>query len=223
MSNNSSKNNQTRHSKVNNSNKTNEQTESKTNNNQNANNSQNLNAKNHQQNSNILKPKTSNQTHEKKSTKKQNIITALIIFGLTFLAALLGKILGGKMVEGRINPPLYPPDWVFSVAWAILYVVIAIATYLAFKSCHNKENRKCTMIWYAVHLFFNLFWPLFYFRLDMLIVSTIILLFMVITAIVLTFKYFKINITAGTLFSIYTLWLLYAMYLNLALTLLNVA
>lgn len=167
-----------------------------------------------------------NETHQpqpKKDDKKKNIISACVIFGVTFLVAILGTVLGGKMVDGRTNPPAYPPEILFPIAWSILYILIALATFLVYKNSHDKEKRKCDMVWYLVHLFFNLFWPMFFFRLDMLIVSTIWLLFMVITAIVLTFKYFKNNLVSGTLFTIYTLWLLYAMYLNLGITLLNVA
>ena len=162
------------------------------------------------------------QNQPKKHQQKSFVVPAIIIFSLTFLVAILSKILGGKMVEGRTNPPAYPPDWLFSVAWAILYVLIAFATFIVYKNTLDKNKRKCRMIWYCIHLFFNLFWPLFYFRLDQLIISCFILLSMVITAIVLTFKYFKNNLLSGTLFTIYTLWLLYAMYLNLGITLINI-
>ena len=203
MENKNSKNNQVRQAKVSNQNQTN---------------NKDLVDQTAQQNIN----NKSNTQKQKPANNKKTIITAIIIFGLTFLVALLGKLLGGKMIEGRINPPAYPPDRVFFVVWAILYVLIALATFIFYKNNHDTKKRNCALIWYGVHLFFNLFWPLFYFRLDMLIVSCFILLAMVITAIVLTFKYFRNNLISGWLFTIYTLWLLYAMYLNLAITLLNV-
>ena len=125
------------------------------------------------------------------------------------------------MRDGRINPPAYPPEWLFPVMWGILYVLIGIASFLVYKVSTDPNKQKCNMIWYGVHLFINMFWPLFYFRLDTLIVSSIWLLFMVITAIVLTYKYYKSNLISGTIFTFYTLWLLYALYLNIAIAMLN--
>jgi len=162
-----------------------------------------------------------NKSKKETKNKHNKLITILIIFGVTFLVAILGTVMGGKMIEGRTNPPAYPPNWLFPVAWGILYVLIALATYLAYMNAHNTEKRNLLMVWYGIHLFFNLFWPLFYFRLDLLIVSCFILLAMIITSIVITFKYFRTHLTSGWLFTIYTLWLLYAMYLNLGITLLN--
>ena len=112
------------------------------------------------------------------------------------------------MRDGRINPPAYPPEWLFPVMWGILYVAIGIASFLVYKISTDPKKQKCNMFWYGIHLFINMFWPLFYFRLDTLIDSSIWLLFMVITAIVLTYKYFKSNLISGTIFTFYTLWLL---------------
>ena len=161
-------------------------------------------------------------TSKHKNNKRTTIITILIIFGVTLLVAILGTILGGKMVEDRTLPPLYPPALLFSIVWGVFYVLIALATYLSYSNSHDIKKRNCTLIWYGIHLFFNLFWPLFYFRLDLLIVSCFILLSMVITSIVLTFKHLRTNLIAGLIFTFYSLWLLFAMYLNLGITLLNV-
>jgi len=198
-------------------------------NNSNLNTSKHNNAENNNQNTEkdlIGLEKTQNNTElnvnsTSKISKKHNFLTAFIIIGITLLVAILGSLLGGKKVDGRTNPPLYPPEWLFPIMWGILYIIIAIASLIVYR-ISDKEKRKENMIWYGIHLFFNLFWPMFYFRLDQLIVSTIWLLFMVITAIILTYKYFKSNLISGTIFTFYTLWLLYAMYLNLSITLLNI-
>lgn len=216
MENRNSKNNQIRHAKVNN---------------QKIQNQLNNSAIKTEANIKQIKNATPQETQQankkplntkKEDNKKSKIITACIIFGLTFLVAILGTIMGGKMANGRINPPAYPPNWLFPIAWGILYILIALATYIFYQNKHDQNKRKCAMIWYGVHLFFNLFWPLFYSRLDQLIISCFILLSMVITSIVLTFKYFKNNLISGWIFTFYTLWLLYAMYLNLGITLLNI-
>ena len=125
------------------------------------------------------------------------------------------------MREGYIKPPAYPPDLLFSIIWPILYIMIGIASYIAFKSVEENKKRKDDVIWYSIHLFFNFLWPLFYFRLNLLIFSCIWLLFNVISSIIVTYRYYRANLCSGILFTIYTLWLIFALYLSLGITMLN--
>lgn len=174
-------------------------------------------------------PNNSQSKNEKQQTlshsmsKKRKAITAIIIIGGTLIIGILAAIIGGKMREGYQKPPAYPPDWLFSIIWPILYIMIGISAYLAFISSRSKQKRTCDMSWYGIHLFFNFLWPLFYFRLNLLIFSCIWLLFNVISAIIVTYKFFKARTCSGTIFTIYTLWLLYALYLSLGITMLNIS
>ena len=163
--------------------------------------------------------------NDKPKTRNDNVrhaIGAIILIGTTLIVGGLASLLGGRMQDGLTKPPAFPPDWLFPVMWSIFYVAIGIAAYLAYFSVKDKKKRTCDLICYGIHLFFNMFWSLFYFRLNMLIFATIWLAFVVITAIILTFRYYKANLASGIIFTAYTLWLLYAMYLALGITILNV-
>lgn len=163
--------------------------------------------------------------NDKPKTRNDNVrhaIGAIILIGTTLIVGGLASLLGGRMQDGLTKPPAFPPDWLFPVMWSIFYVAIGVAAYLAYFSVKDKKKRTCDLICYGIHLFFNLFWSLFYFRLNMLIFATIWLAFVVITAIILTFRYYKANLASGIIFTAYTLWLLYAMYLALGITILNV-
>lgn len=157
------------------------------------------------------------------STKKMRIgMAILIFFGSTLVVGVVATLLGGKLNEAYTKPPLYAPDWVFPVAWTILYIAIATAAFLANINIHDKKKKTCDGIWYGIHLFFNVLWPLFYFRLNLLVFSAVWLGITAITAIILTYKFYKSHIASGIIFTIYTLWLLYALYLNIAIAMLNV-
>lgn len=163
--------------------------------------------------------------NDKPKTRNDNVrhaIGAIILIGTTLIVGGLASLLGGRMQDGLTKPPAFPPDWLFPVMWSIFYVAIGIAAYLAYFSVKDKKKRTCDLICYGIHLFFNMFWSLFYFRLNMLIFATIWLAFVVITAIIVTFRYYKANLASGIIFTAYTLWLLYAMYLALGITILNV-
>jgi len=155
------------------------------------------------------------------ASKTKKGLGALIIIGSTILVGIIATLLGGRMREGYIKPPAYPPDWVFPVVWSIFYIAIGIAAFIAYFSVNDNKKQMGDMIAFGVHMFFNLLWPLFYFRLNLLIFSTIWLAFMIITAIVVTYRFIKANLGAGIVWIIYTLWLMYAMYLSLGITILN--
>lgn len=163
--------------------------------------------------------------NDKPKTRNDNVrhaIGAIILIGTTLIVGGLASLLGGRMQDGLTKPPAFPPDWLFPVMWSIFYVAIGVAAYLAYFSVKDKKKRTCDLICYGIHLFFNMFWSLFYFRLNMLIFATIWLAFVVITAIIVTFRYYKANLASGIIFTAYTLWLLYAMYLALGIAILNV-
>lgn len=153
---------------------------------------------------------------------KVNWIAALCIIGGTIVVGIIATLLGGKMNEAYIPPPAYPPEWVFPVAWSIFYIAIGVAMFLSYVTIKDKKTRLINIIIYSTHLFFNILWTLFYFRLNLLIFSCIWLAFVVISAIVVTYRFYKEHIASGIIFTIYTMWLLYAMYLNLAITIINV-
>ena len=151
-------------------------------------------------------------------------IDALIFIGGTILLGGLASLLGGKMFhfEGYTMPPATVPKIVFPFAWAIIYVAIAVSTFLMWRDKEIKENdRKLNLIFYFIHMFFNVLWPLFFFRLDLPIFAAIWLFLNIVTALIVTYRYFVANLPAGIIFTIYTIWLIYAMYLNLGLVLIN--
>ena len=85
----------------------------------------------------------------------------------------------------------------------------------------KEQDRKLNLILVFIHMFFNILWPLFFFRLDWAIFSVIWLILMIASACIVMYRYFYTNLPAGIIFNIYTLWLIYALYLNLGLVLIN--
>ena len=165
-------------------------------------------------NAQISRPKT-------KNDKVRHAVGAIILIGSTLVVGGLAALLGGQMQDGLEKPPAYPPDWLFPVMWSIFYIAIGIAAYLAYFSVKDKKQRITDLVFYGIHLFFNLFWSMFFFRLNMMIFATVWLAFVLITAIIVTYRYYKANLASGIIFTAYSLWLLFAMYLSLATTIIN--
>lgn len=170
-------------------------------------------------------------SHETKSNHSNKIfikhiwwIDALIFIGGTLLLGGIATLLGGKMFnfQNYEMPPFTVPKIVFPIAWSIIYIAIGVSTFLMWRDKEIKEkDRKLNLILFCVHMFLNILWPLFFFRLDWAIFSTIWLILMIASACVVMYRYFYCNLPAGIIFNIYTLWLIYALYLNLGLVLIN--
>ncbi len=147
----------------------------------------------------------------------------LFILGTIALGG-LATLLGGQMFnfQNYKMPPGTVPKIVFPIAWSIIYIAIGVSTFLMWRDKEIKtSDRKINLILYFIHMFFNVLWPLWFFRLDLPIVACVWLVLTVISATIVMYRYFSCNLPAGLIFSIYTLWLLYALYLNLGLVLIN--
>lgn len=175
-----------------------------------------------------------NQTNDFTDTKQRRItkrntptdtwLWAIIIIGGVLLAGGLATLLGGQMFNFRAHtlPQGVVPKIVFPIAWAAIYIMLGVSAFLAFLSPNqNAQTRRGDIIWFSINLFFNIMWPLFFFRLDLLIISTVICGIVLVTSIITNYRFYYRNLAAGILYSIYTLWLMYAFYLNLGICLLN--
>ena len=151
-------------------------------------------------------------------------IDALLFIGGTILLGGLSTLLGGKMFnfQNYKMPPGTAPKILFPILWTIIYIAIGVSTFLMWRDKEIKsKDRKINLILYFIHMFFNVLWPLFFFRLNFPIFSCIWLIFVVASACIVMYRYFYCNLASGIIFNIYTLWLIYAMYLNLGLVLIN--
>ena len=170
-----------------------------------------------------------NQNIDKNNDKNKNIshewwVDALLFIGGTIFLGGIATLLGGKMFnfQNYEMPPATVPKKVFPFAWSIIYIAIGVSTFLMWRDKEIKpKDRKLNLILYFIHMFFNVLWPLFFFRLDLPIFSVIWLIIMIGTACACMYRYFVCNLPAGIIFNLYTLWLIYAFYLNLGLVLIN--
>ena len=151
-------------------------------------------------------------------------IDALLFIVGTIALGGLASLLGGKMFhfENYQMPPGTVPKIVFPIAWAIIYIAIGVSSFLMWRDKDLKSNtRKLNLTLYYIHMFFNRLWPLFFFRLDLPIFAVVWIILTLASALIVMYRYFVCNLPAGIIFSIYCVWLIYALYLNLGLVLIN--
>ncbi len=146
---------------------------------------------------------------------------ALAAFGLAaFVAAAIGG-LGVAGTSGEYNgleqPAWAPPSWLFGPVWTVLYVMIAVAGWLAWQ----RAGFTRPLWFYAAQLVLNAIWTPLFFGAGQygLAFADIAVLWVLIGATVLTF--WRVHRGAALLLLPYWAWVTYASALNLAIWQLN--
>lgn len=117
-----------------------------------------------------------------------------------------------------VKPPLSPPGIVFPIVWTILYILMGISYFIATKD--NEDNKELDQI-YLLQLLVNFMWPIIFFALEMYFTAFLWIILLLILVIVMIKELLKANKISGYLQIPYLIWLLFATYLNLGITLLN--
>lgn len=153
--------------------------------------------------------------------KKIDYKSLIINIIIPLSAGALGVLLGGNMQDyALINKPnISPSPIVFPIVWIILYILLGISSYIIKKT--NDITSQDAFIIYALNLFVNTTWTLFFFRLKWYLFAFIWIIILIILTIILIYKYYKINKTAAYLQIPYLLWLIFASILNISIYILN--
>lgn len=155
-----------------------------------------------------------------KSKTKAIIVSIAIPLAAGGLSALITN--GGMdTFEQLQKPPLSPPGWLFPIVWTILFVMMGAASYLVYASDEKLSLRTRALILYAVQLGVNFFWSIFFFAFKWYLFSFFWLLLLWVLIILTIVKFHHLSKTAAYLLVPYLLWVTFAGYLNLSISLLN--
>ena len=123
--------------------------------------------------------------------------------------------------DALFKPPLAPPDWVFAVAWTVLYTLMGISAYLVATSDASKGAKEDALWQYFIQLVINLIWPFLFFYFDMRLAAFLWIIVLLALVVKMTVSFWFISRPAALLQIPYILWLLFAAYLNAAAFILN--
>lgn len=151
---------------------------------------------------------------------KSLLVCLLIPLGVGGLSGLVNGP-GMAAFDQLAKPPLTPPDWVFAVSWAILYLLMGLASWLVWNYGKDKGAVRGALRLYGLQLGMNFFWPLFFFTLQWRLGAFVWLV--VLWALILTtlLRFLQLNRAAGWLLLPYLVWTAFAGYLNLGVVLCN--
>lgn len=139
----------------------------------------------------------------------------IIILLITFGVAVLPTIFIDFNTDYLIKPALFPPKILFPIVWTILYILMSISLYLSSK--YDNEVYKL----YGIQLVLNSLWSPLFFMFKTYLFSTIELIILLFIVIIMMYQMYLKNKIAGYLQIPYVIWLIFALFLNVSIFILN--
>jgi tryptophan-rich sensory protein len=140
------------------------------------------------------------------------------IVAVACAAAFGGLFMPGPWYESLEKPPLTPPNWVFGPVWTLLYISIAVAAWLVWRSGHR--SKPALTLW-ALQLVLNALWSLLFFGIERPDLALIDITVLLVILVATTVAFFRTNRLAGALLLPYVAWVAFAAYLNAGFLYLN--
>ena len=133
--------------------------------------------------------------------------------------AAIGLLTSGSMDFDMLKkPPLSPPAILFPIVWTILYVLMGVS-YGLVKDRSTPDSTDSLV--YYLQLGVNLLWPVAFFVLKWRLFAVFGLLLLDALVIIMALRFCRKDKTAGRLQIPYTIWVLFATYLNFGVWILN--
>lgn len=157
----------------------------------------------------------------------RDLTTLTTILGLIGFVLLVAAVAStgamfkpGGWYETLAKPSWTPPNWLFPVAWTLLYLMIAVAGWLVWRTV-GFSGASLAFALYFLQLLLNAAWSWLFFglhRMDLALVD-ISVLWLTIAANIVAF--YAIRPGAGYLLIPYLIWVTYAAALNLTIWQMN--
>jgi len=128
-------------------------------------------------------------------SKSALIISILIPLAVGSLSALFsGNMSSYSMFE---KPAFSPPGFIFPIVWTVLYILMGISSYLVYTS--NSPYKPNAVLLYGIQLFFNFFWSIIFFGLDLYLFAFIWLIALIFIIISMIKQFYIVSPTAAYL------------------------
>jgi len=141
---------------------------------------------------------------------KKLIVSFVIVFLVAFIGSFLTRNVKTSWYES-IKPGLTPPNYVFPIVWNILFLLIALSLYFAWKT---GKKKKVVLELFAVNFILNVVWSLLFFELKNPLLAFIEIFFLLASILVLVVYLRKINKISSWMLVPYLIWVGFASVLN---------
>ncbi len=155
---------------------------------------------------------------------RSSVRDLVVIFGATFGAAAIGA-------AASINAPefyaqLAKPSWaptadVFGPVWTVLYILMAVAAWLAVRAGAPASNAGSLLWLYVAQLGLNALWSWLFFRWRLGAAASVEVVALCACVVWTTVRFWRVRGASGVLMLPYALWVVFASALTVAVWRLN--
>lgn len=151
----------------------------------------------------------------------RKLITSILIpLGVGFLASLFTR--NAMNIYQEINqPPLTPPGAIFPIVWTVLYILMGVALYRVRSSRARLVEKQKGYRAFALQLIFNFLWSIIFFNLGAYTFAAIWLVALIVLILINIIYFYRVDDVAAYLLLPYLIWCLFALYLNIAIAVIN--
>lgn len=112
------------------------------------------------------------------------------------------------------KPALTPPDYVFPVAWILIYLLMTVAFYLAFVNAPVRQESSRTNGFFINQLFLHVLWTFAFFYTGHTGLALLIVIVLNIVVFRSVYWFWRVSPVSALLLVPYQGWLLFAAWLN---------
>lgn len=125
-----------------------------------------------------------------------------------------------RWYQALIKPAETPPDWIFPVAWTLIYALLGLAlAYII--NARGSKLRGIAIALFAAQMVPNLIWTPLFFGAHLVWWALITLVVMFLLSLAATIVFARIRVAAAALMVPYLGWMLFAGYLTFQIDRLN--
>ncbi len=141
-----------------------------------------------------------------------------LVFAIAFAACVAAGSTGalfspGAWYRGLSKPVWTPPDWLFPIAWTVLYLGISVA---AARVAPGEAGGQAMALW-ALQIALNTLWTPVFFGKRRIGGGLVVIGALWLTVAAAAATYFEADPLAGAIFCVYLVWVSYAAALNFAI------
>lgn len=139
-------------------------------------------------------------------------LLSVLIVSLTLLGCKIFTEAGMDTWYPMAQKPMFtPPDYVFPIAWSIIYAMLILTAYRIF----YYRLGSPIIVLFIIQQTLQVLWCMVFFGMQNYLMGLMVLLMLDLTVLILIFRLQNPDIISARLMYPYFIWLLFATYLNL--------
>lgn len=137
----------------------------------------------------------------------------LVVLLTAYLSSIFSRYGTSGWYQTLPKPDITPPDYVFSIVWALLYALIIAATFIMLNHSPSLLHNWAHDLFLA-QCFLQILWCYTFFAHGYLALGMVIIIMLDVAVIKMVHLYYKLNHISAYLLVPYLLWVLFASILN---------